>query len=77
MANKQERFQLVCRVLIRATQIADAAGREAFVEETCKDYPGLGEEVRGLLRIYESEPEERMGDRIRAAIEKAARDLLR
>ena len=77
MGIEQERFQLICGVFIRATQIADAAGRKAFVEENCKDYTGLGEEVRGLLRIYESEPEERMGDRIRAAIEKAARDLLR
>ena len=59
----------------RATEIADAAARAAFVEEACKGYRGLREEVHGLLRIYESEPEERMGDRIRAAIERAARDL--
>ena len=76
MGIKRERFQLVCGVFIRASQIADAAGRHAFVEESCKDYPNLRDEVHGLLRIYESEPEEEMGDRIRIAIERAARDLL-
>ena len=77
MGTDQERFQLVCGVFIRATQIADTTSRKAFVEETCKDYPSLRDEVHALLRIYEIESEERMGDRIRSAIERAARDLLR
>ena len=76
MGIEQERFQLICEVFIRATRIADAAGRKTFVEEICKNYPGLGDEVHGLLRIYNREPAERLGDRIRTAIEKAERDFL-
>ena len=77
MGIEQERFQLLCGIFSRAARIADAAGCQAFVERACKDHPSLAEEVHGLLRIYDCEPAERMGDRIRAAIEKAERDFLR
>jgi len=77
MGIEQEHFQRICGVFVRATQITDTKRRAAFVEESCKDYPGLRGEVRGLLDIYEREPEGHMDNRIRLAIERVARDLLR
>ena len=76
MGIEQERFQLVCGVFIRATQIADADRRAGFIDEACKDYPRLRDEIHDLLHVYEREPEGRMAERIRIAIERAARELL-
>jgi len=70
-----ERLRILFTVFADAARISDATRRDAFVEQACHGDSGLRADVFRLLQIHDLEPSGQMEDRIRSAIERAARDL--